>query len=299
MGVSMRLVSTLAAVSLLCSVSACASYQIAPAPSTGIAARYDHGRVVLLSHGRRSAVAIRPVYRLFRDRIVLAVMAYNGSGYPVNLGYENVRVTDESGRSVHLISADQLSSQAKSHAFLEKVMVSVLSGVDAATISQRATNRYSARVNTSYGTAYFEGRSFNAQAASDLAYQNAVWTGGAMASIDSRLQDSLATIDKAALQTTTIDDKEVNAGLVWVQRQEDASSGVHKMNVEVTYAGDVHHFSFYIGAPGVDMPADQLPAFSHETLVADFPNMVSGSQPVERGEMADAPQAVSYTANRF
>ena len=311
-----RVVSTML---LLCSLSACASYQLSPAAMPGVQARYNHGRVLLMASGKRSVVALMPLGHLFGGEIVLDLAAYNGSGYPVNLGYANVRVTDDTGTQVSMIDADTLTRQAKTKALLRKVAIGVAAGLDAATIVQRSTSHASGRQESTfhgtgsysgsglgshgaesfdgYGSSTYNASYYDAGLANQLTQQNADFISSNMTSINQRLRSDLEQIDSLTLQTSTIDSGKSWHGLVWFRRPESADYRIHKLSVEVDYAGDVYHFSFYLGAPGAEMPNEMLPAFSSTTLASSLPGLFGPSADV--GMAPAQPDSVSYTTSRF
>jgi hypothetical protein len=201
----------------------------------------------------------------FEDKLILGVIVNNHSGHPANLGYENISIVDDAGRHVALIDADKRLSRARTKAIVGKIIVGLSAGISAAANEQLSRSSWSASASTPYGLYSESGTYRDAALAAALNEQTLERAEIQSARIDEKLQADLAGIDKLTLQTTTVDDGGSERGLVWFERPQ-IGSGVHRLFVDVNFAGEEHHFVFHVASDGSAMPSEDIPAFSQEAM---------------------------------
>lgn len=227
-------------------LSGCAStYSLQPLQTPDLQVRYDRGAATLLSIKDNGAVRVAPMSDTLSDRMVLAVVAFNRSGAPVNLGYENVAISLGDGTPVRLFTYDQLRQEANTKAAWAAVGLALSAAANGYAASQAAYSSSSGMVTTSYGsTAYFRTNSYNPGVALALNQANAHREQAQAAQIGANLNDTLAALDGSILRTTTIDPGMAGGGQIVAERPRFNKGVSPRIDVRVTFNGEVHQFSF-------------------------------------------------------
>ena len=223
------------------------SYTLAPtADSTGVVS-YDHGVATVASDGANTVVRVSPIGFTQHGRIRLGVAVLNKGSAPVNLGYENVTVTDSTGAALHKLDYAEIVRMAKRRAAMAEVAI-VLAGAAAA-----YGDAYAAQ-STTYGNVggtSFQATTYDPALAAELSAQTGAETGGALAQVNASLGNVIAQANGTILQTTTVAPGREFGGEVIVDppRGLAEAKGPVTVAVVVLIGGDAHTFNFAIQKP--------------------------------------------------
>lgn len=110
-------------------MSACSSTQITP--TTGQNVIYANGQATVCSVTKTSFVAIQPLGKDNDGRLVFRAAVNNGGRAPFNFGLENIRVTDGTGKPLHLFSR----AEVERHARVRATWLAVAAGMNTASQS--------------------------------------------------------------------------------------------------------------------------------------------------------------------
>ena len=233
-----------AAVLLACALLAgCATpeMKMTPAASSGVGVRFAQGEAVMVSAGERGAIALLPVrYDDNEQKLLFAVEGYNRSDQPINFGPENLAVSLDTGAALAVHDFDGLRHEAR---------------VDAANARMLATVEAAAGTLTAYEVGRkhpARGRALMQDVADNYESQSA--------SIGDTLVHRIAGL-RGVLQTTTIDPTTFWGGWIVADRPTLTDGEVRRMQVAVSFAGEMHRFSLFLAPEGVATPPQvSLPA---------------------------------------
>jgi hypothetical protein len=180
---------------ILCGLtSGCSTTQITP--TAGQRVIYANGQATVCSVEKASFVAIQPLGKDGDGRLVYRVAVYNAGRTPFNFGPENIRVTDGTGKSVHLFTR----AEVERHARVRATWLAVAAGMNAASQSyaaaQPARSYYSGtfNANSNYSTYNQYGRPVGTL----NGYSNGAFSGSA-----STYDPARAALAQQAIQINT------------------------------------------------------------------------------------------------
>ncbi|RAK54376.1 hypothetical protein DJ017_07495 [Phenylobacterium soli] len=203
-----------------------------------------------MSKKDKGAVRVAPSSTEFQDRMGLAVVAFNDSQMPANLGPENVHVYTAAGLTVPVFTYEQLAREAKKKAAWAAFAVALSGAANAYAASQPTT------VNT-YGSAYGN-RGYATYAAQTTVYNpanaalansiNQANTNREMSQISASLEATLSSLGNSILRTTTVEPGGAFGGTVVVGKPHFGKGEAQTLRVVVSFNGEDHEFSFNVGA---------------------------------------------------
>jgi hypothetical protein len=215
--------------------------KLVPSASPGVGVRFSQGKAMMVSAGDAGAIALYPLaYNGDSRQLLLVVAGYNHTGAPRNFGPENVSISLDSGATLAVHDFDTLRHDAKVEAKWEQA-VSTAIGVADLYAANRAGRRdpHLSRELTSEAVDRYDDRSL---------------------SIAERLERHLEQAHQV-LQTTTVDPQTFWGGLIVADQPLLATGEVRRMTVNVTFAGETHHFALYLAPEGTPTPREaDLPA---------------------------------------
>ena len=230
-------------------LAGCAStnYTMTPTADTSGTVSYAQGVATIASLGANTVVKVSPLGFSPHGRIELGVAALNRGTSPVNLGYENVTVTDAAGAELHKLDYAQIVQMARRRAAAAEVALA-LAGAAAA-----YSDAYAAR-STTYGyvgNTPVQVTTYDPAVGAALAAQTGAETGEAMAQVNANLDNVIASAHNSILQTTTIGPGQEFGGEVVVDPPKGLGSASMPVTVTVVVAlgGDRHTFKFQIAKP--------------------------------------------------
>lgn len=117
--------------------------QIAPAPNQTV--RYVDGSAMVISKMAKTGVGIIGLGAASsnNDRPAFRIIFVNHSNSDVNFGLENIQVTDEHGRPVHIYSREELVRSAKTAALMRAFAIGMSAGAQSFAAAQPSTTTYS------------------------------------------------------------------------------------------------------------------------------------------------------------
>jgi hypothetical protein len=230
-------------------VAGCAStdYTMAPTADTAGVVSYDHGVATVASDGANTVVRVSPIGFTQHGRIRLGVAVFNKGSGPVNLGYENVSVTDATGATLHKLDYAEIVRMAKRRAAMAEVAIA-LAGAAAA-----YGDAYAAQ-STTYGNVggtTFQATTYDPALAAELSAQTGAETGAALSQVNASLGNVIAQANGTILQTTTVAPGREFGGEVIVDPPQGLAEakGPVTLTVVVLIGGDTHTFKFAIQKP--------------------------------------------------
>lgn len=237
-----------------------ANYSVAPIPEASQQIRYDRGTPTTYSEMDKGALQVTALGVGKGHRLTFGVAAYNKSNVPSNFGVENISIEEEDGTHDQVFTSGQLVHEANVHATWAKIGTAVAGGLAAAAAQN---NAYS--TTTGYvGHTSFYARTYDpAVAYAGVAAASAA-TGYGIASIQNKLDHTVASIQNNALQTTTIDPDDSYGGKV-VAGALASKEYPQNITMHVNWNGDNHVFRFAVGKGDVPPP---VPASVAQTTPA-------------------------------
>jgi len=87
----------LALVAAMVALAGCATtpppeVRMIPTADHGVGARFSRGNALMVSNGPSSAIMLLPVRYNDTQKFFFSIAAFNTSGYPINIGSEDVRL---------------------------------------------------------------------------------------------------------------------------------------------------------------------------------------------------------------
>jgi hypothetical protein len=230
-------------------VAGCATndYTMTPTADASTQVTYDHGVATVASNGQNTVVRVSPIGFTAHGRMRLGVAVLNKGAAPVNLGYENITVTDQAGAALHKVDYAEMVRIARRQAAVAEVAIA-LSGAAAA-----YGNAYAGETR-SYGYVGgtpFQVTSYDPSVTAALNYQTGAQTGAALSQVNANLGNVIASLNGSVLQTTTVGPGQVFGGEVIVDPPQGLSDakGPVAVIVVVVLGGDTHTFKFTIQRP--------------------------------------------------
>jgi hypothetical protein len=226
-------------------VASAGSYEVVPAQGGDVQVRYDHGAPVLISVGRRGVVQVAPVASRLDGRLRLSVIAYNRSGSPVNLGYENIAVTTDDGAPVRLYTYDRLRHEAHTKATWARIGLLLKAASDGYSDAYAGNTTVTGTAIGPGGVTLFTANAYSPGLASGASHADAEENREIADRIENRLDATMARLDSSILQTTTIDPGQAGGGEVDLEAPKLTKGVSRRIDVSVQFAGEVHTLAFY------------------------------------------------------
>jgi hypothetical protein len=224
-------------------LSACASaeYSMTPTADAGGSITYDRGVATIASDKTNTAVKVIPA-GVSGGFLKFSVAAINHGHDPVNIGVENITVTDVKGTFLHVYTPAEIQKIAKQRAQAAEFALALAGAL------QTASNSYAA-TSTSYGNVGgtpYSFSTYNPYYANSLNQQTEAQTAANMQSVNAQLDEAISRIQNTALQTTTVGPGMTFGGNVWVAPPKDLDEAKDPMVVTVTVGigSDSHTFKF-------------------------------------------------------
>jgi hypothetical protein len=249
------------ALSIALTSQACAAdlilYPVQVGPET---IRYRTGIPTLNIEGPTGAVTVTPL-PLDHNHATFGVAVYNKANNSTNFGIENVTASIN-GKSIPVLSREELQKRAKSRAAWSAIGIALLSGVAAAAASSaHTTDNYYGNIRTPHGT-YFWSSSYRDNTIGVLGASAAIAAGTAgIVGIQNRLEYTLGTLATDVVQTTTVDPDNSYGGEIVIEKPSGMKLP-YDVTVVMHFNGADYPFTFRLTEQGKNKPA----AFSDSSL---------------------------------
>ncbi len=200
----LRKALTLVAVSVI--IAGCSTtYVTKPVITAGQQLRYNRGTPTTLSEMKSGSVEVSPLGVDKDKRLVFGVAAFNGGSTPQNFGVENLSLSAADGSNVQLLTADELIHRAKRKAAWAAFFYALAGAANAYAATATANTTTMGTVYTPNGPATFVARTYNPALAYAGANAAAAQTQYNIAAVESRLDQTISSVQGQVLQTTTVD----------------------------------------------------------------------------------------------
>lgn len=231
-----------AAAIVLSAQAAAADYVLTISAIEPQVTRMESGTKIVDSSGPNTGVRVVQPKGPTEPRARVAIFVYNRSGKPFNFGPENVRLRYGGGKSVRMMTYDELATEERKKHKRKAAMLALFAGLGGAAASDAGDYSGTAHVDTSrYGSADITYSGTN-NAASYAAVQDAAREAREnREALDARYAERLAMLD-AVMQTTTVDPGKVFGGIVHFSGPKDMerTKGSYPIVLEVTAGEDTH-----------------------------------------------------------
>ena len=170
-----------------------------PTADHGVGVRFSRGNALMVSNGPSGAIMLLPVRYNDTQKFYFSIAAFNTSGYPINIGSEDVRLYLD-GQPYRVQDFDYLRHSAR-------------------TTAQREMNLAWADAAVEYFLTVQEMEDHPRR--HDIAYRSA--SGQLQAShdhIQRRLRQTISTLGRTMLETTTIDPGTAHGGAILAEQME-------------------------------------------------------------------------------
>ena len=234
-----------AVVAAMAALAGCATtpppeVRMIPTADHGVGVRFSRGNALMVSNGPSGAIMLLPVRYNDTQKFYFSIAAFNTSGYPINIGSEDVRLYLD-GQPYSVQDFDYLRHSAR-------------------TTAQREMNLAWADAAVEYFLTLQEMEDHPRR--HDVAYRSA--SGQLQAShdhIQRRLRQTISTLGRTMLETTTIDPGTAHGGAILAEQIVIPDGMVRDMVIEVRFGGFPHRFRLNLAPSGtyaptpVDIPA--------------------------------------------
>lgn len=211
-----------------------------PTADHGVGVRFSRGNALMVSNGPSGAIMLLPVRYNATKKFFFSVAAFNTTGHPINIGAEDVRLyLDGEPYSVqdfdYLRHGARLSAQSEMNSAWADAAVEYF-------MTLQEMEDHPRRQEIAYRSA-----SGQLQASHDH--------------IQRRLRQTVSTLGRTMLQTTTIDPGATHGGAIVAEQIVIPEGAVRDMVVEVRFDGHPHRFRVNLAPSGayaptpVDIPA--------------------------------------------
>lgn len=223
-----------------CATTPPAEVRMIPTADHGVGVRFSRGNALMVSNGPSGAIMLLPVRYNDTQKFFFSIAAFNTSGYPINIGSEDVRLYLD-GQPYSVQDFDYLRHTAR-------------------TTAQRKMNLAWADAAVEYFLTLQEMEDHPRR--HDIAYRSA--SGQLQAShdhIQRRLRQTISTLGRTMLETTTIDPGTAHGGAILAEQIVIPEGMVRDMVIEVRFGGFPHRFRLNLAPSGtyaptpVDIPA--------------------------------------------
>jgi hypothetical protein len=268
-------------------------YPVQTGPET---IRYRTGIPTLNIETATGSATVSPL-PLDHGHATFGVAIYNKGDNSINFGIENITASI-GGKSIPVLSREELEKRAKSRATWSAIGIALLSGVAAAAASTAHTTSHDyGNVKTPHGT-YRWASSYRDNSLGVAGAGAAIGAGGAgIIGVQNRLDYTLGTLATDILQTTTVDPDNSYGGEVVIEKP----SGV-RLPYDVTLTlhmnGVDYPFTFRMTEQGKNKP----PAFT-ESAIGNHPRRPvappAAANPAEKRGGEASPNAQSPAASNL
>jgi len=226
-------------------LSGCAvNYSIQPDAAADQTIRYSQGAATILSDKQQGSIQITP-FGVTGNRMVFGVAVFNKGTRAANYGVENVTSIDTNKTALRVYTHDELVAEAKDQA-RARVIAAILVGAAAAyAANQNAYSTTNGYVAGPGGFATFSATTYNPAAAAIGTAAAGAATGYAISSIENNLDDTMAHLNGALLQTTTVDPGRSYGGQVVVDLPK-AKDWPQNVSLQTNWNGEGYSFDFTI-----------------------------------------------------
>lgn len=285
-----RIVAAIAAIGF-CGQAMAANLILYPVQVGSETVRYRTGIPTLNIETQTGGVTITPL-PLDHNHATFGLAVYNKGDNSVNFGLENITAT-VNGRSIPVLSKEELQRRAKSRATWSAIGIGLLSGIAAAAASTASTTTHSyGNVRTPRGT-YFWSSSYRDNSIGVLGATAAVAVGTAgIIGVQNRLEYTLGTLATDILGTTTIDPDNSYGGEVVIEKPDNVKIP-YDVTITAHFNGADYPFTFRMTEQGKNKP----PAFT-EAAIGNHPRVrpTSPSAPSTPANSGQSP-AIAPSSN--
>jgi len=282
---------------------------MASSAASAVKVRYYKGEPTLISAQPGSVVQIVAPKLTRQKRVAMGLVAFNRTGRPYTLGYENVTIRTTSGAPVKMLSYEALEQKARNKANWTLFFAAVAAGANSYAAQQSAYGNYygSAYTRTPYGgvSSTYSARYYSPVAAQIGQARANSENRQLFESISARLDEKLAQLDGTVLRTTTVDPGQAFGGAVVFDLPKGAAA--RDLVILVSFAGEVHEIALgadlsaleQASSQDLDGPAAPMPAppaqdmSAPETALPPAPETRIATQVIARRTTANvSPAAV-------
>ncbi|HEY2772701.1 MAG TPA: hypothetical protein VGK20_01485 [Candidatus Binatia bacterium] len=275
---------------VLAATSCSTAYRVVPVANPPATVRYEHGSPTTSLEQRGGGVQVTPLQFDAEGKLVFAVAAYNASGYPANFGTENIQATTALNKALHIYTVDDLAREARNKAIAADVAIVLLGAVAAAASEAGAHQTYRSTFYTPHGTYHYKASYYDAGQAAAGISASAAATSEGIYGVHQALNETIAHIGDAMLQTTTVNPGESVGGRVLVQR----AGGKYPPEIGMLIHWNGEDFPFRFQMRRID----DLPAIQADAPPEAAPIASSGAGPLSAKAAAQAvPHAAMPTPN--
>lgn len=228
----------------VCLTGCATAYTVTPTADEAANTTYDRGTATVASNLQNGAVKVTPMGITRAGFMKFAVAAINRTSSPVNVGTENITVTDANGVRLHIYTRAELIRIARRRAAMAQVALAFAGAAAAYGNSYASTSTTYGQV----GGTYFSATTYNPALNNALNQQTAAETGAAMANVNAQLDDIIANLGNSALETDTVGPYRGFGGYIWVAKPKGLADSKTPpvINVSVNFAGETHPFKFQV-----------------------------------------------------
>jgi hypothetical protein len=259
-----------------------------PVQTASETVRYRTGIPTLNVETASGSVTVTPL-PLDHNHATFGVAVYNKGDNSINVGIENVTASI-GGKTIQVLSREELQKRAKSRAAWSMVGLALLSGVAAAAASTAHTTSQSyGNIRTPRGT-YFWSSSYRDNSIGAVAAGAAIGAGTAgIVGIQNRLDYTLGTLATDILQTTTVDPDNSYGGIVVIEKPTGTATP-YDVTISISLNGVGYPFTFRLTEQGKNKPPPFTEAaFGNHPRLPQMPGTSAVPASATTSKPADTP----------